>query len=159
MGRDYIFHCPKGKINIHKNGFDLCYNCGIRRATSTNNKKRNLLLRSRSLNTLPRNKSIPIGDQSKNSNEDSKNRILYNSLCLMAENRLKVEKESLETKIDQISNQAAWKEMIKFEQSREDRVKQKGEISLRQDSTEYVTFPNKLGILSFLLLFAFVLSV
>ena len=48
-GRDYIFHCPNGKNDIHKDGFDLCYNCGARRTAAKNDK-----------NTLNPNKSLMV---------------------------------------------------------------------------------------------------
>ena len=149
MGTDYIFHCPKGKISTHKDGYDLCYNCGIRRNVSKNDKKNIMLRKQQTARMLPRVRAFSVlsdkDDESKNSNDNNGNSILYNSLYLMAEDRIQVQKMSLKKKIDKISNQTAWKQMIKFEQSREDRVKQKGDVSLRQDSADYVTFANKLG--------------
>ena len=62
-----------------------------------------------------------------------------------ANDQLLVQKQQLKEIIDGLSDNADWNAMITFEQARGDRVVQRGDVNLRQDNGDYVTYPNKLG--------------
>ena len=145
--RDYMFHCPQGKNSTHKEGYDACYNCGIKRKTQKE-KGAVMLLKKQTMRILPRVRALSMTENASSVNDttDNDGSILYNSLYLMAEDRIQIQKLKLKKEIDAISHQTAWKQMIRYEQPKEDRVKQRGNVSLRQDSSDYVTFANKLGM-------------
>ena len=160
LKNEYMFHCPKGKTKDHKDGCDVCFNCAAKRKTTTKTKHQSNASSKRTMSTLTRTKSVTSSSENNNDDDSKDNNkndesIFYNNLYLMAEDRIQIQKTILKKQIDKIRNQTSWKQMIRFEQSRQDKIKQSGEISLRQDNQEYVTFANKLGMSSLVICLLF----
>ena len=129
----FLYECAKGVNSIlHRNGFKICYECGEKRWKKLKEKR----------------KKEEKDDETKENNDATgQGGTLFNNLYTMADERLIEQKEFLKSKIDPLAADPSWKEMIKYEQAKEDRIAKKEgeELLLRQDDEEHLTFPNKLG--------------
>ena len=125
----------------HLDGIELCGKCGIKRVEEVKNGKR-----KKPTAATGTGQSDISGVKSNNvKNDNYGNIILFENLASMADKKLEHHTEKLKRKIDKLSKNTAWNEMIKYEQAMGDRVQQSGTINLRQDNGDYVTYPNKLG--------------
>ena len=134
----YGYECLKGiNSELHRSGFKICYQCGEKRWKKLQEKRKT---------ETKENENTQDSNSSGNASSETGG-TLFNNLYEMADGRLIEQKQFLKNKIDAISNEASWKQMIKYEQAKADRiVKKEGEqLLLRQDDEEHLTFPNKLG--------------
>ena len=132
---DYVYRCPKGKSKYHPNKkhFHLCASCGDQRAAQGGRKH------------------AQQQQENKNSRFTNKQNIdaniLFSNLHGMTDDRLLKQKEQFKQKIDKLSLQQSWKDMISFPNKNDKNlhVNEIGGLNLRQDSKECLTFPNELG--------------
>ena len=148
----YLLHCPNGKTEQHPKGFDLCQNCGEARWEKQKLAKEKLQQEQKASQALqahqgkqiamPQSTMIETAESKEANDIDAEKGILYNNLYSMVSEKLVQEKLKLKETVDKLSDDPWWKKMISFKQYRDER----GSVNLRQDSSEYLTFPNKLGI-------------
>ena len=137
-GTSFLYECPKGEnSNLHRNGFKICYECG--------EKRWNKLQETRKQEEQEKQENESKEDGSGDDANSESGGTLFSNLYRMADGRLVEQKQFLKSKIDPITAEASWKEMIKFGEDKNGATGKKDEELLRQDDARHLRFPNRLG--------------
>ena len=146
VGWDKSYLCGKGLTTDHPKGYALCDTCVFAmdmddaesNVDDVNGVNDALVTTGGNVKQIGKDLNVTSGARG----------VLFNNIVKMANDKLVLQKEALKERIDSLANNNSWKEMINYKQDKHDMIEQRGddgELNLRQDNSDYVTYPNRLG--------------